>query len=56
MYIAILQLGSNEIGPVNEFEMLFLIFNLIGAALLNSLLFGQIAGLIGVLEISNARW
>ena len=56
LYISILQLGSNEIGPVNEIEMLFLVFNLIIAALLNSLLFGDIAGLIGVLESKNVMW
>jgi hypothetical protein len=56
MYMAILQLGSNEIGPVNEIEMIFCVFNLIGAAILNALLFGDIAGLVGVLGKKDNYW
>jgi len=50
LYMAVLMLGANEIGPVNEFEMVFLIGALISAALLNALLFGNVASLIFVLS------
>jgi len=53
MYYALLMLGGNEIGPVNEIEMTFVFCNMIAAALLKALLFGDIAGLISALEKKN---
>jgi len=48
--MAVLILGSNEIGPVNEIEMIFVILTLICSAMLNAIIFGDIAGLIAVLS------
>ena len=50
LYHAILNLGMNEFGPVNEIEYVYLIFTLIGSALLNALLFGDVASLVAVLS------
>lgn len=49
VYYGILNLGMNEFGPVNDIEMIFLIFTLIFSAILNSLIFGDVAVLISVL-------
>jgi hypothetical protein len=45
-YYGVLILGANEIGPVNTLEMLGCTFFLIISALLNAILFGQIADLV----------
>jgi hypothetical protein len=47
-YYGVLILGSNEMGPVNEIEMAFIIFSLLSAAFLNALIFGDIATLTSV--------
>jgi len=39
-------LGGGELGPVNKEEFGYLIFMLIISAILNALLFGDIAGLV----------
>ena len=46
MYEAILNIGSNEFGPVNESDMLYLVTTLLGSAILNALIFGDIANLM----------
>ena len=46
LYYGILILGSNEIGPVNSLEMVGCLIFLIISALLNAILFGQIADLV----------
>ena len=46
LYYGVLNLGSNEFGPVNEIEMLFLVGTLIASALMNALIFGDVAGLV----------
>jgi hypothetical protein len=56
LYLALMMLGSNEMGPVNEVEMVFATVNMIVAALLNTFLFGDIANLISVLERKNVQW
>ena len=50
LYHAVLYLGSNELGPVNEAEMLFAVITLLSAAILNALLFGDVASLMAVLS------
>ena len=45
LYYGVLILGSNELGPINEIEMLFMIVVLLMSALLNALIFGDIATL-----------
>ena len=50
LYHAVLYLGSNELGPVNESEMLFAVITLLSAAILNALLFGDVASLMAVLS------
>lgn len=50
MYHAVLFLGSNELGPVNDIEFLFATGALISSALLNALLFGDVASLVQVLS------
>ena len=46
LYYAVLNLGSNEFGPVNEIEMAYLVSTLIVSALFNALIFGDVAGLV----------
>jgi hypothetical protein len=50
LYHSILYLGSNELGPVNSEEMMFAVVTLLTAALLNALLFGDVASLMQVLS------
>ena len=50
LYYGVLNLGSNEFGPVNEIEMLYLVITLIISALMNALLFGDVAGLVSQLS------
>ena len=50
LYYGILNLGSDEFGPVNEIEMIFCVFTLIISSMLNSVIFGDIASLLSVLE------
>jgi len=52
-YHAILNVGSNEFGPVNNEEFMFLIFSLIISAILMSIVFGDVAGLIAVSDQKN---
>lgn len=49
-YEAILNIGSNEFGPVNESDMLYLVITLIFSAILNAIIFGDIANLISDLS------
>jgi hypothetical protein len=53
LYYGVLILGSNEIGPVNSLEMLGCLVFLIISALLNAILFGQIADLVGNLSAKS---
>ena len=53
LYYALLNVGSNEFGPVNELEMIFLVITLIFSAFLNALIFGDVVGLIEVLQKNN---
>ena len=45
-YEALLDLGINEFGPVNEIEMLYFVITLMASSLLNALIFGDIATLM----------
>jgi hypothetical protein len=49
LYYGVLILGSNELGPVNEIEMLYMIGVLLISAFANALIFGDIATLAQVL-------
>lgn len=53
-YYGILILGANEIGPVNKLEMIGCTFFLIISSLLNAILFGQIADLVGNLSAQSS--
>lgn len=44
-YYAVLIMGSNEMGPVNRIELMYMVCTLMAAALLNALIFGDIASL-----------
>lgn len=50
LYQALLNLGMNEFGPVNEVEYLYLGTTLIVSAVLNALIFGDIAGILAKLN------
>ena len=50
LYYAVLDLGMNDFLPMNNVEYLYLIVTLIISAFLNSLIFGDVAGLIAVLQ------
>jgi len=49
-YEALLDLGSNEFGPVNEVEMLYYVVTLMASSLLNALIFGDIASLLAIIS------
>lgn len=44
--MGVLDLGINEMGPVNEEEFIFLVLTLISSSLLNALIFGDVASLL----------
>jgi hypothetical protein len=46
LYYGILNLGQNEFGPVTSYEILYCFSTLLISSLLQSILFGDIAGLI----------
>ena len=46
LYYSILMMGFNELGPVNPLEMLFGIFSLLTASLLNAQIFSEIVLLL----------
>jgi len=50
LYYGVLILGMNEMGPVNPVEMLYSIFTLLVSALLNALIFGDIASLATTIQ------
>lgn len=54
-YIAILNMGCNELGPVNPGEMLVVSLQLVASSILNANLFGEIAMLIELLERSKTE-
>jgi hypothetical protein len=45
-----LDLGSNEFGPVNEVEMVYFVATLLASAILNAVIFGDIASLMEILS------
>ena len=49
-YEALLNIGSNEFGPVNEIEYAYFVSSLLASSLLNALIFGDIASLIAILS------
>lgn len=54
IYYGLLNIGSNEFGPVNWMEMGFLALTLIVSAMLNSIVFGEVASLVGKLSEAEA--
>lgn len=48
LYYGVLILGTNELGPVNEIEMLYMVIVLLMSAFANALIFGDIATLASV--------
>ena len=55
-YEALLDLGSNEFGPVNEVEMLYFVMTLLASSLLNALIFGDIATLLAILSKRSSMY
>ena len=53
MYHATMILGGGELGPVNVEEMIYLICALTFSSILNSLIFGDIAGLMTNLGLKD---
>ena len=51
-----LVLGSNELGPVNEGEMLYFSIILLGGVILNVLIFGDIASIAASLGASDSQY
>jgi hypothetical protein len=56
MYEAILNIGSNEYGPVNESDMLYLVLTLLFSAILNAIFFGDIASLMLIVGKKDADY
>jgi len=56
LYCGVLILGSNEFGPVNEIEMIFLVITLLVSSVLNALIFGDIAVLAGVVGKKSVEY
>lgn len=56
LYLGVLDLGSNEFGPVNYMEMFYLVVTLLASALLNALIFGDVANLVAVLSRKETNY
>jgi hypothetical protein len=56
MYEAVLNIGLGEFGPVNESDMLYLVITLIFSAILNALIFGDIANLMYVIARKDSDY
>ena len=56
MYYATQILGGGELGPVNKEEMMYLILTLTVSAILNALIFGDIAGLVQSLSAKDSQY
>lgn len=56
LYLGVLDLGSNEFGPVNVKEMAYLVLTLLSSALLNALIFGDVATLIAVISRKESAY
>ena len=56
LYLGVLDLGSNEFGPVNWWEMAYLVLTLLSSALLNALIFGDVATLIAVISKKESAY
>jgi hypothetical protein len=46
LYYGIINIGSNELGPVNRYEYLFFTISLIISAILKAIIFGDIVSLM----------
>jgi len=51
LYMAVLALGGNEMGPRNEFEIIFVFVILIVLVLYNAVIFGEMTVLVS--EVSK---
>ena len=51
LYMAVLALGGNEMGPRTDFEIIFIFGVLIGLVLYNAVIFGEMTVLVG--EVSK---
>ena len=56
MYEAILNIGLNEFGPVNKYDTLFLIGTMLCSAILNAIIFGDIASLLIIIAKRNMKY
>jgi hypothetical protein len=54
LYYSVLVLGGNEMGPVNEWEMIVAVVFLVISNILNALIFGNIASLVNQLDARDA--
>jgi len=54
-YYSLLYLGTNEIGPVHNIELLFALSFLLFSNLLNSLLFSDMAVIVQFLQESSSK-
>lgn len=50
LYIALLMLGGNEIGPRSILEMVFVTFIMLGSAIVNATVFGEMAVLVELIQ------
>lgn len=55
LYYSLLNLGSNEFGPVNEMEMGFLVSTMIMSAIVNTIILGDVTALISQLSSSDNK-
>lgn len=49
-YYAVLNIGSNEFGPVSPYEMLFTTLSLLLSTVFNNLIISDIISLLGILD------
>jgi hypothetical protein len=56
LYYSILMLGLNEIGPVNNIELLYVTFGLILTSLVNAQIFGEMAVLISTISKKKTNY
>ena len=56
LYHAVLMLGANEMGPVNEAEIIFCVATLIATNIMNANIFGEMAVLVQLIEKKQSSY
>ena len=55
-YNAVLILGMNELGPVNNIEILYVVVMLVGGIFMNNFVFSDIANQLSIINAKNTTY